>query len=61
MQQQWQMHRYTAFMIQQMNWGGKKVNPIKRATDLFEMDVDKVPKGDKKKLKFVTVERVGKD
>ena len=36
MQQHWQMHRYGAFMTQQVNAG--KNNPIKKPTDLFEMD-----------------------
>ena len=57
MQQHWQMHRYGAFMLTQVNAG--KNNPIKKPSDLFEMEIDKLPKGQKKKLKFIKVERIG--
>ena len=59
MQQHWQMHRYGAFITTQVN-GGKQ-NPIKKPTDLFELEVDNLTKGAKKELKFITVERSGED
>ena len=58
-QQYWQMHRYGAFMATQVN-GGKN-NPIKRPTDLFELEIDSLNKEAKKELKFVTVTRDGED
>ena len=60
-QQQWQMHRYGAFVFQQMSYSSKTPNPIKKPTDLFELEIDKLQKGAKKELKFITVTRDGKD